>query len=218
MVALAALGLSIPTAKTYPLSTVDYALFFATQVLFAAHTYYNHYTSRRSSDLILLFWPIYVMVAAVRVRTMIITGALSLGMQESSDGRMILAREICWLSSIGIGLIGFSLELFSPEKRWKKLKWMRGGGKIRLDDSDEDESDDEGTTLKNEDGDMESPVVTANLYERLTFSWLTRKYPSPPVTKLTNKHCCLWEPANTSQKKTCGCSLPMTLLRLSRTD
>jgi ATP-binding cassette subfamily C (CFTR/MRP) protein 1 len=160
---------------------VDYALFFATQLAFVAHTYYNHFTSRRSSDLILLFWPIYVLVAAVRVRTMIITGALSLGMQASDEGKLVLAREICWLSSIGIGLISFSLELFSPEKRWKKMKWMRGGGKIRLDDSDEDESDDEGTAIKNEDGDMESPVVTANLFERLTFSWLTRESSAQPA-------------------------------------
>jgi ATP-binding cassette subfamily C (CFTR/MRP) protein 1 len=149
---------------------VDYALFFATQLAFVAHTYYNHFTSRRSSDLILLFWPIYVLVAAVRVRTMIITGALSLGMQASDEGKLVLAREICWLSSIGIGLISFSLE-----------KWMRGGGKIRLDDSDEDESDDEGTAIKNEDGDMESPVVTANLFERLTFSWLTRESSAQPA-------------------------------------
>lgn len=111
---------------------------------------------------------------------MILTGALSRGMQDSAEGRIVLAREICWLSSIGIGLIGFALELFSPEKRWKKMKWMRGGGKIRLDDSEDEDEDDEGTGAgKNEDGDMESPVVTANLYERLTFSWLTREsFPS----------------------------------------
>lgn len=116
---------------------------------------------------------------------MILTGALSLGMQDTQEGRIVLAREICWLSSIGIGLIGFTLELFSPEKRWKKMKWMRGGGKIRLDDS-EDEDEDEGTGAgKNEDGDMESPVVTANLYERLTFSWLTRE-PFIVATKQTN--------------------------------
>jgi ATP-binding cassette subfamily C (CFTR/MRP) protein 1 len=163
---------------------VDYALFLATQLSFIALTYYNHYTSRRSSDLILLFWPIYVLVAAVRVRTMIITGALSLGMQDTQEGKIILAREICWLSSIIIGLMGFTLELFSPEKRWKKMKWMRGNGKIRLDDSDDEDEAVDGVdsidgggaiTGKNEYGDMESPVVTANLYERLTFSWLTRE-------------------------------------------
>jgi len=64
------------------------------------------------------------------------------------------------------------------------MRWMRGNGKIRLDDSDDDDeavdgldSIDGGGTVtgKNEYGDMESPVVTANLFERLTFSWLTRK-------------------------------------------
>lgn len=115
---------------------------------------------------------------------MILTGALSLGMQDSQEGRIVLARELCWLSSIVIGLMGFTLELFSPEKRWKKMRWMRGNGKIRLDDSDDEDEAVDGVdsidgggavTGKNEYGDMESPVVTANLFERLTFSWLTRK-------------------------------------------
>jgi hypothetical protein len=177
--------LSIPTAQTTPLSTVDYALFLTTIFCFIALTRYNHYTSRRSSDLILLFWPIYVLVAAVRIRTMILTGDLSMGMSETSTGRTVLAREICWLSAIGFGLIAFALELFSPEKRWRKFRWFQSNGKIRLDDSDDDEAEDGVDAMngggavygKNEDGEMESPVITANLYERLTFSWLTRKCP-----------------------------------------
>lgn len=182
--ALAALALSIPTAGTTPLSTVHYALFAVTIASFLALTRLNHYTSRRSSDLILLFWPIYVLVAAVRMRTMILTGDLSMGMSETSTGRIVLAREICWLSAIGFGLIGFALELFSPEKRWRKMRWFQRSGKIRLDDSDdEDEAADGVDSIngggavygKNEDGEMESPVITANLYERLTFSWLTRE-------------------------------------------
>jgi hypothetical protein len=115
---------------------------------------------------------------------MILTGILSLGMQETSQGRIVLAREICWLTSIGVGLVGFVFELFSPEKRWRKFRWFKGKGKIQLDDSDEEDEAEDGVDSlngngavagKNEYGDLESPVVTANLYERLTFSWLTRK-------------------------------------------
>lgn len=118
---------------------------------------------------------------------MILTGALSSSNSRHSSGRLILTREAMWLSSIGIGLIAFVLELFSPEKRWRKIRWnaWRSEGKVRLDDSDEEDEADDGVQAingggavpgaKNEDGDIESPVVTANLFERLTFSWLTRK-------------------------------------------
>lgn len=122
---------------------------------------------------------------------MILTGELSVGQNHHhKSGRLVLAREALWLSSIGIGLIAFVLELFSPEKRWRKVSWKpwRSEGKVRLDDSDEeDEAIDGvqaingggGVSAKNEDGDIESPVVTANLYERLTFSWLTRRLSFP---------------------------------------
>lgn len=157
-----------------------------TQLSLLHLTYLNHYTSRRSSDLILLFWPLYVLVAAIRVRTMIITGALAPYLNKNATGRLTLAREALWLSSIGIGLIAFTLELFSPEKRWRKFRWTawRSEGKLRLEDSDEEDEADDGVDAingggavhgKNEDGDIESPVVTANLFERLTFSWLTRE-------------------------------------------
>lgn len=167
------------------MSTLNYALFLITQLSFLHLTYMNHYTSRRSSDLILLFWPIYVLVAAVRIRTMILTGNLAPHLNKYSSGRVVLAREALWLASIGVGLHAFVLELFSPEKQWRKIRWpaWRSEGKVRLEDSDEeDEADDTVQPIngggavsgKTEDGDVESPVVTANLYERLTFSWLTR--------------------------------------------
>jgi ATP-binding cassette subfamily C (CFTR/MRP) protein 1 len=106
---------------------------------------------------------------------MILTGHLSMDMTNTSTGRITLARESLWLASFAFGIAEFILELYSPEKRWK--------GQIKLPDSDdEDEARDhvDGYTSmgKNEYGDVESPVVSANIYERLTFSWLTREFSS----------------------------------------
>jgi ATP-binding cassette subfamily C (CFTR/MRP) protein 1 len=175
---VASLGLSIPTANVEPLATVHYALYFATLVTLTYLTHLNHYTSRQASTLILLFYPIYALIALVRFRTMLETGRLS----KSTD-TLVLARESLWLISVTAGMIAFCLELFSPEKRFRKWTWKRSG-KIALDEDEEEERDGVDSLNgggdvpgKNEDGDMESPVLTANIYERLTFSWLTRKYP-----------------------------------------
>lgn len=168
----AALGLSLGTLRKSPSSSLHYALLFLVLLVFTHLTWLNHHTSRRSANLILLFWPLYILISAVRVRTMILTGQLSLDITNSATGRVTLARESLWFASAGFGLIEFVLELYSPEKRWKS-------GGIKLPDDDEDEARDtvDGyrSMGKNEYGDVESPVVSANIYERLTFSWLTRK-------------------------------------------
>jgi hypothetical protein len=93
---------------------------------------------------------------------------------------MTIARQALWLASIAVGLIGFFLELYSPEKRWKKWRspWS-SKGKIALDEEEEDEEDDTVGGLNGENGTanpyegIESPVLVANIYERLSFSWLT---------------------------------------------
>ena len=76
-----------------------------------------------------------------------------------------------------MGMIGFTFELFNPEKRWKRFSWWRKQN-IKLvdeDETDEEEEDDDSVdglngggavTGKNEYGDVESPVLTANVYER----------------------------------------------------
>ncbi|RXK42574.1 hypothetical protein M231_00128 [Tremella mesenterica] len=116
---------------------------------------------------------------------MIITGDFSRELSHSTPGRLVLAREILWLISGVYGLAAFFLELYSPEKRWKRFRWTKPWskeGKIQLDDSDSEDEALNGVDAlngagsvsgKNEDGDMECPVLTANFYERLTFSWLT---------------------------------------------
>ncbi|ORX35410.1 putative metal resistance protein ycf1 [Kockovaella imperatae] len=183
LLATAALGLSLPSLTTNPLSSVHYLLYLIT-LLFLIHlTPLNFYTARQSSTLVLLFWPVYLLVSIVRLRTMIITGYLSLELTKTTDGRLILARESLWIASIIIGMFDFVLELSGPETKWNKSKWSRpfskSKGKIHLDDSDE-EADTVGqlnggrsSNGRDEYGDIESPVLTANFYEKLTFSWLT---------------------------------------------
>ena len=76
-----------------------------------------------------------------------------------------------WLASIVVSMFDFVLELFSPEKRWKRVRW-RNEGNIKLDDEEEEGDSVDGTnggaefSGKNEYGELESPVLTANIYER----------------------------------------------------
>lgn len=178
---LGALVLSALKWRELPWSIVHYALYALTLLALAHLTTVNHHTSRTSSTLVLLFWPLYTLIAALRIRTLVITGALSPRLMHSADGRMTIARQALWLASIAVGLIGFSLELYSPEKRWRKWRspWS-SKGKIALDEEEEeDEEDDTVGGLNGENGTanpyegIESPVLVANIYERLSFSWLT---------------------------------------------
>ena len=104
---------------------------------------------------------------------MIITGELSPHLDETSQGRLILARESLWIGILAFGFADFILELYSPEKRFKKWRapWSRRG-KIALDD-DTDEEEDGVIDEEKPYDEIESPVLVANIYERLSFSWLT---------------------------------------------
>ena len=98
---------------------------------------------------------------------------ISIGDFSSLVGPLVIARESMWIASIVISMADFVLELFSPEKRWKRIRW-RSAGNIKLDDEDEeveaDGVDDHNgggaVPGKNEYGEPESPVLTANIYER----------------------------------------------------
>ena len=199
---LASLALSLDSVRSQPLSCAHYGLYTLTLIALIHLTYLNHHTARRSADIVLLFWPLYTLASVVRLRTMIITGELSPHHNHTDAERIALARQVLWLSSIGVGLVDFMLELYSPEKRWKRWRapWSRAGKIALSDDEEEEEARDTVDGLngggavggwqsqKNEDGEMESPVLTANIYERpvirdwpsrklmnrLTFSWLTR--------------------------------------------
>ena len=78
-----------------------------------------------------------------------------------------MTRESLWIASVAFGMVDLILELVSPETRWKKFRLWRTEGKIKLED-EEDEEDDlvSGLDGKDEYKDMESPVLTANIYER----------------------------------------------------
>lgn len=185
--ALTSFGLSFDSVKHTPLSTLHYGLYALTLLVFLHVTNQNYHTSRRSSSLILVFWPVYIFVSVIRLRTMILTHALSLELTHSRSGRIALAREALWLASVIVGMINFLLELYSPEKRWKAWAPWKSEGKIKLLDEEEEEGADVVNPLngggavgsgaqgsgKNEYGEVESPVLTANIFERLTFSWLT---------------------------------------------
>ena len=112
---------------------------------------------------------------------MILAGSFSSVETGSIDGRMLIARESLWLAGLIFGLVDFYLELSSPEKRWNKNTWRApwsSKGKIALEDDEEADTVDQpngggAVSGKDEYGDVESPVLTANFYERLSFSWLT---------------------------------------------
>lgn len=131
----------------------------------------NHHTSRTSSALVLLFFPLYALISAVTVRTAILTGRLNPDLGHTLPGRLTLTREGLWFSSLGIGFIAFGFELYCPETQWKAWRAPWSGGKIRLEDDEESDT----VAEPKLDDEVESPVATANIYERLTFSWLTRE-------------------------------------------
>ena len=165
--------LSLFTLKQAPWGPVLYGLYFIVLTLFVHLSSLNHHTARQSSTLVLLFWPIYTLFAVVRLRTMIYTRRLDGSSASSPEDRLVIAREALWIASIALGHVDFVIELFSPEKQWRRIKtpWSKYG-KIAL------EEDEEADTVQGLNGEVpydeiESPVLTANIYERLSFSWLT---------------------------------------------
>ncbi|KIR43264.1 metal resistance protein ycf1 [Cryptococcus deuterogattii 99/473] len=178
---LVSLCLTFENISVNLLSAVHYLLLFSTLLSLIHLTILNHHTSRTSSTIVLLFYPTYLLVSAIRLRTMIDAGALNSGLTHSISGRLLLARQAFWFASILAAFPAFVLELYSPEKKWQKWSapWKRDG-KIALEDDEEEEADGienldgQGAVPgKNAYGDVESPVSTANIYEVLTFSWLT---------------------------------------------
>jgi hypothetical protein len=88
---------------------------------------------------------------------------------------VLVSREAFWMGSVGLGLIDFVLELYSPEKRWQTMRWglpWSGMSNLLLEEDGEEDNRNANGVAEVDHGAMESPMSTANIYERLTFSWL----------------------------------------------
>jgi hypothetical protein len=171
---LGSLCLSLSTLRSSPISSLHHALYLGTLLVFTRLTYLNHHTSRTSVNLILVFWPAYAFICAIRVRTICIIG-ISSGTTHGIPRSVLLAREAFWMGSVGLGLIDFVLELYSPEKRWQAMRWglpWNGMSNLVLEEDEEEDSRNADGVAEAEHGTKESPMSTANIYERLTFSWL----------------------------------------------
>lgn len=132
-------------------STYAALLFFIALVVAIPFTQQNHHYSRRSSSAILSFWPIYVLAVAVRVRTIILQDLKS----NSTIAKIAFGT---WLAAIAFGLAAYGFECLCPERPGKD-------GYQPVGDGEDDEVKEE--IFK------ESPMLSANMYARLTFSWLT---------------------------------------------
>jgi ATP-binding cassette subfamily C (CFTR/MRP) protein 1 len=110
----------------------------------------------RSSDLVLIGWSALSVLAIPYLRTTIRDGALT-----TPAGNAIWSA---FASAVIFGAVGLGIELLGPRWTW------RDEGKIKLEDG-----------ARPERGGSDNPFLTANFFERLTFSWLT------PLMKLGSK-------------------------------
>lgn len=170
ILASASAGISAVHISHSPFAFVHFLLLTITYGVLSRVVWLNHHTSRTSSTLLLLWVPFYALVTAVCVRTAITTGSFA---THTKGARLLIARQSLWFGSLALAAIAFVLELYSPEKRWRSWKSMFSvDSGIKLEEDDEEEEDDYNAVGK-DDYEQESPVATANIYERLTFSWLT---------------------------------------------
>lgn len=121
-----------------------------------ALSHYVHLHTCRSSDLVLIGWSALSVLAIPYLRTTIREGALT-----TPAGNAIWST---FASAVIFGAVGLGIELLGPRWTW------RGEGKIKLEDG-----------ARPERGGSDNPFLTANFFERLTFSWLT------PLMKLGSK-------------------------------
>ncbi|KAL4264103.1 ATP-binding cassette transporter C [Pleurotus pulmonarius] len=122
---------SVPVLQYYALEPV--AL-----LVIAIFTWFNHTRTRRSSSILLLFWPLYTATHVVWTRTLWLSGDLD------HFGTLFALK---WMT-VGLGLCAFALECLGSEFGLKQIH-----------DAEGDFS--------------ESPLLTANIYSRWAFGWMT---------------------------------------------
>ena len=120
----------------FPIPLLSYALESIALVAATILTYINHERSRRSSSVLLLFWPAYI--AGILIWA------------HSLYSEYFLYQPVVFALRCAVGTFGFLsfiLECLGPE----------------LDSKHED-----GVTAE-----LENPLLTANIYSRWSFGWMT---------------------------------------------
>lgn len=172
----------------------------------AALSWFNHLHSLRSSSIVLLFWPTYLIALATTLRT-------QYSQLQHHESKLLYnhvygnwnptakASLAMFASSVGFGIFAWVIEIIGPEQSGIRLggdvdytasKSKSNGYHAVSDDGSDiivEESGDESSMMdgkKLEDkialGHSESPVLKANIYSRLTFGFLTREHDGPAKT------------------------------------
>ncbi|KAE8250825.1 hypothetical protein A4X13_0g4355 [Tilletia indica] len=161
--------------------------------------HYNHTRSRRSSDLLLIYWPLHTLAAAVLLHTALTAPSPPVRQQIYS---FVL---LCVRLGLGIAVLGVEcagVEIGKPTLADETNKWSaipgspeenQNGGRLANGKtqgngngaSHEHDANESAVTFASEnhdpenapnsrdaDGKRECPENVANLYSRLTFSWM----------------------------------------------
>lgn len=172
------------------LALLPLALQTALFALLALVSRLTHTHSIRSSALILAFFPVYLLAAAIVVRThvLIARGLTTLYGHGHGAGAEERAAFALWLGGIALAALGWLVECAGPEGGRIKLVADKDGyerlavdgdavggvedSAVRSAASEAGDADEE--QREKEQIERETPVLRANLYSVLTFGWLTR--------------------------------------------
>ncbi|KAJ1599986.1 hypothetical protein NDA14_006518 [Ustilago hordei] len=146
--------------------------------------HFNHSRSRRSSDILLFFWLAHLLASVVKLRTSLTWPSLPIKKQ--------LIAFVPFVVRFAFGLVAFALECVGVEigsideldqKRASTATTRLNRNGYHTVPSDANGSafsvfsdgDEEATALNNNDPvdpGKECPVVTANIFSRITFHWM----------------------------------------------
>ncbi|SNX84278.1 probable YCF1 - Vacuolar ABC transporter responsible for vacuolar sequestration of glutathione-S-conjugates [Melanopsichium pennsylvanicum] len=137
----------------------------------------NHIRSRRASDVLLFFWLAHLLAGIVKIRTSLTWPSLPVKHQLLTFAPFVVR--------FGLGLIAFALECAGVEighdDEQHKHTHANGNGyhAVTTDANGSTfsvftQNDEEATGVKDDpvDSGKECPVVTANIFSRITFHWM----------------------------------------------